>query len=32
VSRLCKQCGILDISQPYRPPRHVIGIASLRFF
>jgi hypothetical protein len=29
VSRLSRQCGILNISQPYRPPRPVIGIALL---
>jgi hypothetical protein len=27
VSRLSRQCGILKISQPYRPPRSVMGIA-----
>jgi hypothetical protein len=27
VSQLSRQCGILNISQPYRPPRHVTGIA-----
>jgi hypothetical protein len=27
VSRLSRQCGILDISQAYRPPRPVMGIA-----
>jgi hypothetical protein len=31
VSRLSRQCGILNISQPYRPPRHVTGIALLYF-
>jgi hypothetical protein len=29
VSRLCRQCVILNISQPYRPPRPVTGIALL---
>jgi hypothetical protein len=32
VSRLSRQCGILNISQPYRPPRPVKGIALLFFF
>jgi hypothetical protein len=27
VSRLSRQCGILNISQTYRPPRPVAGIA-----
>jgi hypothetical protein len=29
VSRLSKQCGILNIKQPYRPPWPVTGIALL---
>jgi hypothetical protein len=29
VSRLSRQCGILNITQPYRPPRPVTGIALL---
>jgi hypothetical protein len=32
VSRLSRQCGILSISQPYRPPRPGTGIALLSLF
>jgi hypothetical protein len=32
VSRLSRQCGILNILQPYRPPRPVAGIALLYFY
>jgi hypothetical protein len=29
VSHLSRHCGIFNISQPYRPPRPVMGIALL---
>jgi hypothetical protein len=29
VSQLSRQCGNLNISQPYRPPRPVTGVALL---
>jgi hypothetical protein len=29
MTRLFRQCGIIDISQPYRPPLPVTGIALL---
>jgi hypothetical protein len=32
VSRLSRQCGILNIKQPYRPPRPVTRIAILYLF
>jgi hypothetical protein len=32
VSRLSRQCGILNISQPYRPPRPVTRIVLLYFY
>jgi hypothetical protein len=32
MSRLSTQCGILNISQPYRPPWPVMGIALLYYY
>jgi multisubunit Na+/H+ antiporter MnhE subunit len=32
VSQLSRQCGIFNISQPYRPPRPVTGIPLLFYF
>jgi hypothetical protein len=32
MNRLSRQCAILDILQPYRPPQSVPGIAFLFFF
>jgi hypothetical protein len=32
VSRLSRQCGILNISQPYRPRRPVTGLAFYRLY
>jgi hypothetical protein len=32
VSRLSRECGILNILQPYRPPWPVTGIALLYFY
>jgi hypothetical protein len=32
MSRLSRQCGILNILQPYRPPRTVTGIVLLTFY
>jgi hypothetical protein len=31
TARISRQCGILNISQPYRPPRPLMGIALLYF-
>jgi hypothetical protein len=32
VSRLSRQCGILNISQPYRPPQPVTPVSKKHFF
>jgi hypothetical protein len=32
ISRLSRQCGIVNISQSYGPPQPVMGIALLFFF
>jgi hypothetical protein len=32
ISELCRQCGILNSLQPYRPPRLITGTALLFYF
>jgi hypothetical protein len=31
VSQVSRKCGILNVSEPYRPPSPIIGIALLYF-